>query len=126
MSSNNEAVAPTVNLLLVAHAEKIITSRATGKYSKKAKVVIEALKIIEEKTKLLAMHKSQKDWLDKSQGIDAYLQMMQEMSSQVGHDSKKFQFAEGWQRHSHLGFAAEDHDPMANLLGEYITPLIPL
>ena len=62
--------------------------------------------VIEDKTRMLAMHKSQKDWLDKSQGIDSYLLTMKEMSRQVGKDSKQFQFAEGWRRHSHLGFAA--------------------
>ena len=76
--------------------------------------------VIEEKTKMLAMHKSQKDWLDKSQGIDAYLQTMKEMSRQVGKDSKQFLFAEGWRRHSHLGFAAEDFDPMSKILGEFL------
>ena len=78
--------------------------------------------VIEAKTQILALHKSQKDWLDKTQGIDAYLQMMKEMGCQVGQDSKKFEYAEGWQRHSHLGFAADDYNPMADILGEYIIP----
>lgn len=76
--------------------------------------------VIEEKTKMLAMHKSQKDWLDKSQGIDSYLVTMKEMSRQVGKDSKQFQFAEGWRRHSHLGFAAEDFNPMSKILDEFM------
>jgi len=76
--------------------------------------------VIEQKTEMLAMHKIQKEWLDKSQGIDSYLIMMQEMSRQIGKDSKQFQYAEGWHRHSHLGFASEDFDPMLSILNELI------
>lgn len=89
-------------------------------------IFIDISSVLDKKTKLLAMHKSQKDWLDKTQGIDAYLQMMKEMGRRVGKDSNKFQFAEGWQRHSHLGYATEDYNPMAEILGEFITPFVPL
>jgi hypothetical protein len=65
---------------------------------------------------MLACHASQKQWLDETQGMDAYLDEMESLSRQVGGMSGRFAFAEGWRRHSHLGFGPEDYDPLAELL----------
>ena len=65
----------------------------------------------------LAAHRSQQGWLDVSQGMNSYLRSMEEMSRAVGRLSKKFQLAEGWRRHLHLGFSASDIDPLAAALG---------
>jgi hypothetical protein len=64
----------------------------------------------------LAAHRSQKEWLDKSQGMDSYLEAMEEMSLEVGRMSGRFVHAEGWRRHLHLGFSASDIDPLAESL----------
>jgi len=71
-------------------------------------------------TKLAALgtHRSQQGWLDVSQGMNSYLRSMEEMSRAVGKLSKRFKFAEGWRRHLHLGFSAEDIDPLADALGK--------
>lgn len=66
----------------------------------------------------LAAHQSQQGWLDVSQGMNSYLRSMEDMSRAVGKLSKKFKFAEGWRRHLHLGFSAEDIDPLAKALGK--------
>lgn len=66
----------------------------------------------------LAAHESQKAWLDASQGMDSYLEMMDEMSREVGRLSGKFAHAEGWRRHLHLGLSAVDQDPLRVVLGE--------
>lgn len=71
----------------------------------------------ESKLAALAEHKSQQDWLDASQGMNSYLKAMDSMSREVGRLSGKFHHAEGWRRHSHLGFSAEDHDPLVEALG---------
>ena len=68
--------------------------------------------VIEQKEQMLARHESQKSWLDHSQGLDAYLITMREMSAEVGTMSGEFQFAEGWRRHSHLGYCSRDADPL--------------
>lgn len=68
------------------------------------------------KRRMLALHKSQKEWLDVSQGLDAYLNTMEDMSAEVGRMSRRFTHAEGWCRHSHLGFSAADCDPLATAL----------
>ncbi len=70
------------------------------------------------KLSALAEHKTQQDWLDISQGMNSYLQAMDEMSREVGGLSGKFLHAEGWRRHSHLGFSAREIDPLATALGK--------
>ena len=74
--------------------------------------------VLARKRRMLACHRSQKEWLDVSQGLDAYLNEMESMARQVGQMSGRFEFAEGWRRHSHLGFArSADVDPLGELLG---------
>ena len=51
-----------------------------------------------------------------TQGMDAYLSEMERMSREVGRMSGKFEFAEGWRRHSHPGFASEEFDPLCDFL----------
>ena len=75
--------------------------------------------VIDNKREMLTLHRSQKEWLDKSQGIDAYLKAMEEMSREVGRMSGKFKYAEGWRRHSHLGFASAESDPLGAILGSH-------
>lgn len=76
--------------------------------------------VMDRKTGMLASHKSQREWLDDSQGVDNYLKTMQEMSAEVGKMSGRFASAEGWRMHLHLGFCAEDFDPLRDALGSYI------
>jgi len=73
--------------------------------------------VMADKREMLACHKTQKEWLDVSQGMDSYLNTMSEMCRDVGKLSKKFNFAEGWRRHLHLGFGEPDYDPLAEMLG---------
>ena len=70
------------------------------------------------KREALAAHASQKEWLDASQGFDSYLLAMDDMSRAVGRLSRKFSQAEGWRRHSHLGFSSREIDPLAEVLGK--------
>jgi N-acetylglucosamine malate deacetylase 1 len=65
----------------------------------------------------LACHRSQKEWLDVSQGMDSYLCAMDEMSRAVGKMSRRFEHAEGWRRHLHLGFCGANDDPLHEALG---------
>ena len=76
---------------------------------------------IENKAEMLAKHKSQKEWLDVSQGLDAYLITMKEMSAEVGEMSAKFNYSEGWIRHSHLGFCDKNDNPLVKILNKYIS-----
>jgi N-acetylglucosamine malate deacetylase 1 len=69
-----------------------------------------------QKRAALAAHHSQKHWLDVSQGMDSYLVSMDEASSLLGRLSGSFEHAEGWRRHSHLGFCSAEADPLRALL----------
>jgi LmbE family N-acetylglucosaminyl deacetylase len=72
--------------------------------------------VLEAKRELLACHASQKKWLDVSQGMDAYLDEMVALSREMGRMSGRYEFAEGFLRHSHLGFCPADFDPLAILI----------
>jgi LmbE family N-acetylglucosaminyl deacetylase len=71
-----------------------------------------------KKREALACHASQKEWLDATQGMDSYLVAMDDFSRSVGALSQRFDHAEGWRRHSHLGFNADDSDPLRDALGD--------
>ncbi|MCH2592335.1 MAG: PIG-L family deacetylase [Pedosphaera sp.] len=79
---------------------------------------IDTASVLETKRQALAAHRSQKEWLDVSQGLNSYLQTMEEMSLALGRMSGEFQHAEGWRRHSHLGFSAVEIDPLGQALGQ--------
>lgn len=70
------------------------------------------------KLEALSKHQSQQKWLDVSQGLNSYLQTMDQMSRQVGSMSKRFRHAEGWRRRLHLGFSTAEFDPLAAALGK--------
>ena len=79
---------------------------------------VDVTTVMDTKWNMLACHRSQKEWLDVSQGMDSYLSEMKETCRRVGVRSGKFAFAEGWFRHSHLGFCGPEDDPLNNLLKE--------
>jgi LmbE family N-acetylglucosaminyl deacetylase len=70
------------------------------------------------KREALAQHQSQQNWLEISQGLNSYLETMEEMSREVGQMSRRFKHAEGWRRHLHWGFSAREIDPLREALGK--------
>jgi N-acetylglucosamine malate deacetylase 1 len=74
--------------------------------------------VLSAKREALACHRSQKEWLDASQGVDSYLRAMEEMSAEMGRMSGRFEYAEAWRRHLHVGFAQEEFDPLTDALGD--------
>ena len=81
--------------------------------------------VMRDKQRMLACHESQKQWLDKSQGLDSYLTTMRDMSREVGRMSAAFEYAEGWRRHSHLGYSREEVDPLQEALKPHCRPAEP-
>jgi hypothetical protein len=75
------------------------------------------------KREMLGCHKSQKEWLDVSQGMDSYLDSMEAMGRAAGKLSgtvrpdRAFTAAEGWIRHLHQGLSREGYDPLVQALG---------
>lgn len=74
----------------------------------------------ETKLAALAAHKSQQNWLGSSQKMNSYLQTCDDMSREIGRLSRKFTHAEGWRRHSHLGFCSASADPLRVALGSRV------
>jgi LmbE family N-acetylglucosaminyl deacetylase len=77
---------------------------------------VDASDVLEQKLAMLSCHVSQKKWLDESQGLDSYLHSLRELDAEVGRMSGRFEYAEGWRRHLHLGFCGPDDDPLAEAL----------
>lgn len=75
---------------------------------------------IDRKCELLSCHESQAKWLDETQGMGSYVDTMVELGAEVGRMSQRFEKAEGWRRHLHLGFAEEDFDPLVSELTDEI------
>jgi LmbE family N-acetylglucosaminyl deacetylase len=88
-------------------------------------IYVDISRVMGQKRQMLAQHRSQKDWLDASQGIDSYLSHMEMMSRDVGLLSGRFEFAEGWIRHLPLGFCAEDANPLVATLAGLTWPQTP-
>ena len=77
---------------------------------------VDVSSVMKEKTAMLACHRSQKEWLDQSQGVGSYLAVMEVFAGEVGRMSGRFEFAEGWRRRSHLGFCGPADDPLSEAL----------
>lgn len=78
---------------------------------------VDVARVHARKREALAAHASQRAWLDDSQGFDNYLETCDLMSRAVGRLSGVFEHAEGWRRHLHLGYAAEETCPLSEVLG---------
>ncbi len=76
--------------------------------------------VMARKREALSCHRSQKEWLDVSQGLDSYLNTMENMMREIGELSGRFTFAEGWRRRLHLGYCAPEDDPLTDALGESV------
>jgi N-acetylglucosamine malate deacetylase 1 len=81
---------------------------------------VDIASVLAEKRAMLACHTSQKVWLDRTQGMDAYLTVMEELSRSVGVLSGRFAYAEGWRIRRHLGFCAENANPLVEALKELV------
>lgn len=81
-------------------------------------MIVDVTSVIDDKCTMLEKHKSQKEWLDVSQGLDSYTKTMKDFSHKIGEMSGKFKYGEGWIRHSHLGFCSEDANPLYDILKE--------
>jgi LmbE family N-acetylglucosaminyl deacetylase len=79
-------------------------------------VYVDVGSVMDEKERALACHASQKEWLDTTQGFDSYLKTMRDLTEKVGAMSGRFRFAEGWRRHSHVGFTRQDSNPLEDIL----------
>jgi len=77
---------------------------------------------METKLKMLGCHESQRQWLDETQGLDDYLESMRTSGAEVARMSGRqgWQYAEGFRRHSHVGFSVRDRDLLSEVLGDRV------
>ncbi len=116
MVTDPPACAPVDGPVAVYHALPSGLRGPTGERPSPSHVVdIET--VFATKREMLARHKSQKEWLDVSQGMDAYLKTMEDMCREMGRMSGRFALAEGFRQHWHLGFSPPAWDPLSTLLG---------
>ncbi len=112
------------NPIFVYHAQPHGHRDSMGKFHS-PEFLINIDSVIDAKTDALGEHHSQRDWLDDSQGMDAYLVTMQDLCKEMGKlTCGKATFAEGWSRHNHLGFCDAGYEPIAQVRGKdaHITP----
>ena len=83
-------------------------------------IYVDVESVLQAKRDMLSCHRSQKEWLDQSQGMDNYIHLMEDMCYEVGAKSGRYTAAEGWQRHLHLGFGPQDFDPLTTALSSYV------
>jgi len=79
-------------------------------------VYVDTTSVHATKRQALACHASQSEFLTQTQGFDNYLAAMDGFSRELGRMSQRFEYAEGWRRHSHLGFCDEQTDPLKDAL----------
>ena len=84
-------------------------------------LLVDITEKMDVKADMLREHKSQKHWLDVSQGKDAYIDAMREMAEQVADMSaSSVEYAEGWRQHLHVGHSGQDGDPLSEVLGNRV------
>ena len=86
------------------------------KRSVQADFYVDITGVLAQKRAMLARHASQKEWLDRSQGMDSYLQSMEQDSRAAGWLSGRYAYAEGWIRHLYRGYCAEGANPLQDAL----------
>ena len=79
-------------------------------------IYVDVAGVMDLKKAMLSEHKSQKDWLDQSQGMGSYVNTMVEQCQAIGKLSGKFDIAEGWIPHLHTGLCAKDSNPLVKAL----------
>lgn len=82
--------------------------------------LIEVESVMDAKRRMLACHESQNAWLDGTQEMGTPADVMQSLCRTLAAQGRGMKYAEGWRRHSHLGFCPADFDPLAALLGAFL------
>ncbi len=83
-------------------------------------IFVDVTSVIDRKREMLNCHQSQKVWLDQTQGMESYLNTMQELGREVGAMSGRFDYAEGFRRHIHSGLCEDNADPLRTALGTQV------
>ena len=83
-------------------------------------IFVDTTGVIDQKLEAVSKHESQRSWLGDSQQVDSYLQALRELGAEVGRMSGRFEFAEGWRRHLHLGFCGPADNPLVEAIKDKV------
>ena len=108
---------PVATPTTIYHAQPYFHVDALGEQIT-PKIFVDVEALLDRKLEVLGRHQSQKQWLDESQGQDSYLKTLRNLDAEAGSMSGKFKYAEGWRRHSHMGFCDPNDCPLSDALGE--------
>ena len=87
-------------------------------------MIVDVTEKIDVKEEMLRRHASQKEWLDVSQGMDAYLISMREGCEAMGKLAPTpVAYGEGFRQHLHVGHSAQDCDKLSEVLGDKVQRL---
>lgn len=106
----------------VYHAQPHMNRDALGRWVH-PRLVVDVSDLMDMRRQALSMHRSQKDWLDASQGMDSYIQTMVDNSAELGRLSGRYAYAEGWRPHYHIGFCSAGFRPMEEDLASHIVEI---
>jgi LmbE family N-acetylglucosaminyl deacetylase len=107
--------APVDSQVTVYHAQPHGNRDPLGQIVR-PEIYVDTTRVIDQKLEALSKHESQRGWLGDSQQLDSYLQALRDLGAEVGRMSGRFEFAEGWRRHLHLGFCGAADDPLVEAL----------
>ena len=79
--------------------------------------------VMELRREMLAQHKSQREWLDATQGMGSYVEAMADAAREVGRRFAGCAFAEGWRRHNHMGYCGAEYAPLETILKDVLKPV---
>lgn len=114
---------PIDNRITVYHAQPHGNRDPLGQ-PVRPEIFVDVTAVMEEKLEALSKHESQRSWLGDSQQVDSYLQALRDLGADVGRLSGRFEFAEGWRRHLHVGFCEPDDNPLVAALPD-LTLVVP-
>lgn len=114
--------APVGGPVTVYHAQPYPNLDPLGK-PVRPDFAVDVSDLLAAKRAMLACHASQKQWLDDSQGVDSYLDAQDALAAEVGAMTGKFSHAEGWRRHSPIGFCGSQDDPLRETLAAFAVDL---
>ena len=121
-SANYQTIPPTPpirNEMCVYHAlPHGLKDRMRNPVSAERYVNIES--VLKKKGEAISFHESQVAWLGSTQGTTTLAKAVEDDALSVGSLSGRFRYAEGWNRHLHVGYSANEIDPLAEILSSYV------
>ena len=107
--------APVDNQVTVYHAQPHGNRDPLGQVVR-AEIYVDTTDVLDQKLAAVSKHESQRSWLGDSQQLDSYMQALCDSGAETGRLSGRFQYAEGWRRHLHLGFCDSTANPLVEAL----------